>query len=231
MVVDDERRLVELIVDYLSEVGIDAEGFFDGRAGLAAARQPGVGAVVLDLMLPAIGGLEVCRRLRAEGNKIPILMLTARGAVTERVAGLEAGADDYLVKPFALEELAARLRVIERRAEVSDDERLAFGDLVVDLSSRRTWCHEQEIDLARREFDVLAALIGNAGRVVSRSYLLDDVWNGDVDIRSNAIEVHVSRLRAHLQDVSDQVAITTVRGVGYRLELRGTATAKGKAAR
>ncbi|MCW2830691.1 MAG: response regulator mprA [Aeromicrobium sp.] len=223
MVVDDERRLVELIIDYLAEVGIEAEGCFDGRAGLAAARRQGTGAVILDLMLPVIGGLEVCRRLRAEGNRVPILMLSARGAVTERVAGLEAGADDYLIKPFALEELVARLRVIERRAETSEDEKLTFGDLVVDVLSRRSWCHDQELDLARREFDVLASLIGHAGRVVSRGFLLDEVWRGDVDIRSNAIDVRVSRLRAHLQDVSDRVTITTVRGVGYRLELRDRA--------
>lgn len=220
IVVDDERRLVELIVGYLDEVGIQAEGFFDGRAGLAAARGPQVDAVVLDLMLPAIGGLEVCRRLRAEGNKVPILMLTARGAVTERVAGLEAGADDYLVKPFALEELAARLRVMERRHDPGPDERLMFGDLVIDLPSRRAWCDKHELHLARREYDVLAALVTNAGRVVSRAYLLDEVWHGDVDIRSNAIEVHVSRLRAHLQDFSKQVGIATVRGAGYRLEAR-----------
>jgi two-component system OmpR family response regulator len=221
IVIDDERRMVELIVSYLQEAGIDAYGYFDGRAGLAAARDDGVDAVVLDLMLPAIGGIEVCRRLRNEGNPVPILMLTARGSVSERVAGLEAGADDYLVKPFALEELTARLRVFQRRNEIVDeDERLVLADLVVDPAARRAWVGVVELDLARREFDILVPLMQNAGRAVSRSHITDHLWLDDPDLRSNALDVHMYRLRTSISEHSEQVMITTLRGVGWRLERR-----------
>ncbi|MEO6472268.1 MAG: response regulator transcription factor [Aeromicrobium sp.] len=221
VVIDDERRMVELIVSYLQEAGIEAHGFHDGRAGLAAARGEGVDAVVLDLMLPAIGGIEVCRRLRKEGNSVPILMLTARGAVSERVAGLEAGADDYLVKPFALEELTARLRVFQRRHEAGDeDERLVLADLTVDPDARRAWVGDVELDLPRREFDILVPLMENAGRAVSRSYIIDEVWQDEPDIQSNALDVHMYRLRASISEHSDSVTITTLRGVGWRLEER-----------
>lgn len=219
VVIDDERRLVELIVSYLQEADIEAYGYFDGRTGLAAARVEGVDAVVLDLMLPAIGGIEVCRRLRKESNPVPILMLTARGAVSERVAGLEAGADDYLVKPFALEELAARLRVFQRRQEtVDEDQRLVLADLKVDPTARRAWVGEVELDLAKREFDILVPLIENSGRAVSRSYIVDEVWPEEPDIRSNALDVHMYRLRTTISRHSESVTITTLRGVGWRLE-------------
>lgn len=217
IVVDDERRLVELIVSYLSESGIEAEGFYDGRTGLEAARGADVDAVVLDLMLPGIGGIEVCRRLRNEGSSVPVLMLTAKGSVSERVAGLDAGADDYLVKPFALEELTARLRVFQRRNEVPDG-RLVVGDLVLDPLSRRAWRGDIELDLARREFDVLNTLMDNVGHVVSRDYILDEVWKGETDIQSNTIEVHISKLRSHIGRQSGEIRISTIRGVGYRLE-------------
>lgn len=218
IVVDDERRLVELIVDYLAESGIEAQGYHDGRAGLEAIRHGDVDAVVLDLMLPGLGGMEVCRRLRKDGNAVPVLMLTARGAVNERVAGLEAGADDYLVKPFALEELTARLRVFQRRSEVPDDQRLVVGNIALDPQARFAWVGDFQLDLSRREFDLLHTLMDNAGHVVSRGNILDEVWAGDNDIRSNTIEVHVSKLRAHLDVSGDHDVITTVRGVGYRLE-------------
>lgn len=218
VVIDDEKRLVGLVVSYLRESGLDADGYLDGRTGLAAARAGDVDAVVLDLMLPGLGGLEVCRALRREGNDVPILMLTARGEVSERVAGLDAGADDYLVKPFAMEELAARLRVVERRREVQEPERLVVGDLVLDLAEHRVWKQDSPIELSRRELDVLHVLMENAGRVVSRGHLLDEVWKGEVDIRSNAVDVHVSRLRARIDKPFGTASITTLRGVGYRLE-------------
>ena len=216
VVVDDERRMVELVTSYLQELGMTTTGCLDGKQALAAARGHGVDAVVLDLMLPGISGTDVCRRLRAEGNDVPILMLTARGAVPERVAGLDAGADDYLVKPFALEELAARLHAIRRRRE-SPDHRLMLGDVVLDPLERRVCVGEVEATLSRREFAMLVALLENAGRVVSRDTLFNEMWDGEVDIRSNAIDVHMSRLRARLEP-STQVRVTTLRGVGYRLE-------------
>ncbi|MCW2761587.1 MAG: DNA-binding response regulator [Marmoricola sp.] len=216
VVVDDEPRLVELIIGYLGENDVRATGAHDGTSGLFAARQADVDAVVLDLMLPGMSGTEVCKQLRREGNDVPILMLTARGAVAERVAGLEAGADDYLVKPFALEELHARLRAIRRRREPEDDRRVV-GDVVLDEGDRRVWVAEKEVPMSRREFDMLLSLMSSRGRVVTRARLYDDVWDFEVDIASNTLDVHMSRLRRALAG-STSVTIHTLRGVGYRLE-------------
>jgi DNA-binding response OmpR family regulator len=217
-VVDDEVRMVELVTRYLQEAGFTTIGCHDGPAALDTARSPDVDVMVLDLMLPGLSGIEVCRRLRAEGIDLPILMLTARGAVAERVAGLEAGADDYLVKPFALEELAARLKAIGRRRE-PQDHRLSLGDVVLDPLEQRVWVAGTETEVPRREFSMLAELLRSPGHVVSRQRLFDVMWEGEVDIKSNAIEVHMSRLRSRLE-ASENVGITTLRGVGYRLEVQ-----------
>jgi two-component system, OmpR family, response regulator len=219
VVVDDEKRMVELVASYLGDHQVTTTAAHDGPTGLAAARQPDVDAVVLDLMLPGMSGIEVCKQLRREGNDVPVLMLTARGAVPERVAGLEAGADDYLVKPFALEELHARLRAIRRRIDPDADRRLVFGDVTLDPLEQRVWVAGTEVTLSRREFAMLSSLLENRGHVVSRSRLYDDVWE-DEDIRSNSIDVHISRLRNRLES-SRQVTIKTLRGVGYRLEQTG----------
>jgi DNA-binding response OmpR family regulator len=217
VVVDDEPRMVELVTGYLTENGARVTGVHDGSSALDAARGPDVDAVVLDLMLPGISGSQVCEQLRREGNDVPILMLTARGAVSERVAGLEAGADDYLVKPFALEELLARVRAIRRRRRV-EEQRLVVGDVVLDEDQRRVWVAGSEVILSRREFDMLGSLLARPGRVVSRARLYDDVWHDEVDIASNTLDVHVSRVRRALAG-SSRVGIRTLRGVGYRLEL------------
>jgi DNA-binding response OmpR family regulator len=219
-VVDDEARMVELVTGYLEEAGFTTVGCHDGLTALETARSPEVDVMVLDLMLPGMSGIDVCRRIRDEAIDLPILMLTARGAVAERVAGLEAGADDYLVKPFALEELAARLKAIGRRRE-PQDHRLSLGDVVLDPLEQRVWVAGVETEVPRREFAMLAELLRNPGRVVSRQRLFDVMWEGEVDIKSNAIEVHMSRLRARL-DASQSVGITTLRGVGYRLETTPT---------
>jgi two-component system OmpR family response regulator len=219
VVVDDERRMVELIASYLSDQQVTTIGCYDGPSGLAAAREPEVDAVVLDLMMPGMGGIEVCKQLRREGNDVPILMLTARGAVPERVAGLEAGADDYLVKPFALEELYARLRAIRRRLDPDTDHRLVVGDITLDPLEQRAWIAGTEVTLSRREFAMLTSLMEHRGHVVSRGRLFDDVWEAEVDIRSNALDVHMSRLRNHLEK-SELITIRTLRGVGYRLEIQ-----------
>lgn len=217
VVVDDEHRMVELIATYLDVQRVTTVGCFDGPSGLAAARELDVDAVVLDLMLPGLSGIEVCKQLRGEGNDVPILMLTARGAVVERVAGLEAGADDYLVKPFALDELYARLRAIRRRLDPDTDHRLVVGDITLDPLEQRVWIAGTEVTLSRREFAMLTSLMESRGHVVSRARLYDDVWDGEIDINSNALDVHMSRLR-HQLVASDLVTIRTLRGVGYRLE-------------
>ncbi|MEU5309424.1 response regulator transcription factor [Streptomyces sp. NPDC021562] len=220
LVVDDETRLTDLVVRYLTESGHTAEGHYDGPSGLAAARDARVDAVVLDVMLPGMDGVEVCRTLRGEGVDVPVILLTARGAISERVAGLDAGADDYVVKPFAMEELLARLRAISRRrpGTAGTTGRLRVGDLVLDPDQQRAWRGDHELDLARREFGVLRVLMENAGCVVSRLQLLDEVWDGETDLRSNAIDVHVSKVRAKVDRAFDRTTITTLRGRGYRLE-------------
>jgi two-component system, OmpR family, response regulator len=217
VVVDDETRLVELITRYLEEVGFVTTRCHNGTQALEAAHELDPDVMVLDLMLPGMSGTEVCRTLRREGFDLPILMLTARGAVSERVAGLEAGADDYLVKPFAMEELAARCKALGRRRDAGEV-RLHVGDVVLDESQARVWVAGIETPLTRREFQVLAELMRQPGRVLSRQHLFEVLWEGEVDIRSNAMEVHISRVRAHLQ-ASDEVSITTLRGRGYRLDV------------
>ncbi|MFE0509583.1 response regulator transcription factor [Streptomyces sp. NPDC058964] len=217
LVVDDETRLTDLVVRYLTESGHTAEGRYDGPSGLAAARDPRLDGIVLDVMLPGMDGVEVCRRLRGEGIDVPVILLTARGAISERVAGLDAGADDYVVKPFAMEEVLARLRAISRRRPDSSG-RLQVGDLVLDPERQRAWRADTELDLSRREFAVLRVLMENAGRVVTRLRLLDEVWDGETDLRSNAIDVHVSKVRAKVDRAFDRTTITTLRGRGYRLE-------------
>ena len=158
VVVDDERRMVELVTSYLEELGIRTTGCHDGHEALGAARAQDVDAMVLDLMLPGIAGHRRVPPAAREGNDVPILMLTARGAVPERVAGLEAGADDYLVKPFALEELVARIRAIRRRRD-NTEHRLAVGDVVLDPLEQRVWVADDEVTLSRREFAMLEALM------------------------------------------------------------------------
>jgi two-component system OmpR family response regulator len=219
VVIDDQPRMVELVTSYLEENGMRTTGCFDGETGLAAIAAEDPDVVVLDLMLPMMSGTGVCKALRAAGNDVPILMLTARGEISERVAGLEAGADDYLVKPFALEELHARLRAIARRREEHTSQQVTAGDVTLALDSRRVWIAGTEVTLARREFDMLATLMDPPGRVVSRGRLYDEVWDGDdVDLRSNSLEVYISRVRHHLR-ASSNVSITTMRAVGYRLDV------------
>ncbi|MFN8195302.1 MAG: response regulator transcription factor [Nocardioidaceae bacterium] len=219
VVIEDQERMLELVTSYLGEVGVDTTACADGESGLMAVADANPDVVVLDLMLPGISGTGVCKALRAAGNDVPIIMLTARGEVGERVAGLEAGADDYLVKPFALEELHARIRAVARRREEPTD-RFSLGDVMIDLAARRVWVADREVSLARREFDVLSTLADRAGWVVSRQRLYDAVWDGaDEDLRSNSLEVYISRVRHHLAG-SSSVTITTLRGVGYRLDVR-----------
>ena len=218
VVIDDQERMVELVTSFLTEAGMTATGCHDGESGLETIAREEPDAVVLDLMLPLMSGTAVCKALRAAGNDVPVIMLTARGEVRERVAGLEAGADDYLVKPFALEELGARLKAIARRREVTDT-RYVAGDVVLDPETRRVTVAGVEVDLARREFAVLETLMDPPGRAVSRSRLVDEVWQGEVDLRSNALEVHVSRVRQQLAG-SQSTTITTLRGIGYRLDVR-----------
>jgi two-component system response regulator MprA len=173
-------------------------------------------AVILDLGLPGLDGLEVCRRLRSAGNHVPVLMLTARAAVAERVSGLDAGADDYLVKPFALDELLARLRVLERRVPNGPSRgELRFGDLVLDRDAMTCRRGTREIQLSRTEYQLLELLMAHHGKVLSRDVIFDKVWGYDFGPESNSLDVYVGYLRRKLEADGEPRIIHTVRGVGY----------------
>jgi two-component system OmpR family response regulator len=224
LVAEDDLRLAALLEQSLSEAGWDVEVVHDGRSAYGRALPDGLpyDVVLLDWLLPELDGVTVCRRLRDLGVTTPVLMLTARGGVRDRITGLDAGADDYLAKPFDLDELLARLRALHRRSSYDDAEVVEVGDLVVDAGSRRVRRGETEIDLSTREFDILRLLAVNAGKVVSRYTILDEVWDGETDLRSNVIDVHLATIRAKIDKPFGTSTITTVRGAGYRLE-RGDA--------
>jgi DNA-binding response OmpR family regulator len=177
--------------------------------------------VVLDLMLPGLDGLQVCRALRERGIGTPVLMLTARGEVPDRVAGLDAGADDYLAKPFSFDELLARLRALHRRTADGAAAELRAGDLLLDPATRRVHRGSAEVELSAREFDILALLMSRAGQCVTRFQILDQVWDGETDLRSNVIDVYIASLRAKVDKPFGRAAIETLRGAGYRLEPGG----------
>ncbi|MBC3763496.1 response regulator transcription factor [Quadrisphaera oryzae] len=221
LVVEDEQRLAALLVQVLTEEGWTATAVHDGAAGLAAARAGGVDLVVLDWMLPDLDGPAVLQALRAEGHAVPVLVLTARTALEDRVTALDVGADDHLAKPFEVAELLARLRALHRRATPSVVAAQRAGDLVVDPETRRVFRGPTEVALTTREFDILALLLREAGRTVSRYRILDEVWDGDTDISSNVIDVHVGRLRGKIDGPFGRSAVQTLRGVGYRLDPAG----------
>jgi two-component system response regulator MprA len=217
LVVDDEpavRQALDRALRFESYETVLAE---DGWGALAVQAQQPVDAIVLDVAMPRLDGLEVCRRLRAGGDGTPVLLLTARAAVAERVAGLDAGADDYLVKPFALEELLARLRALLRRSAPSDDEGLRFGDLSLDPGTREVKRGERQIELTRTEFLLLELLLRNARQVLPREVIFDRVWGYDFGANSNSLEVYIGYLRRKTEAAGEPRLIHTVRGVGYVL--------------
>ncbi|HEY9414629.1 MAG TPA: response regulator transcription factor, partial [Pseudonocardia sp.] len=221
LVVDDDRAVRESLRRSLAFNGYQVELAGDGQAALAAILDSRPDALVLDVMMPRLDGLEVCRRLRGAGDDLPILVLTARDAVSDRVAGLDAGADDYLPKPFALEELLARLRALLRRRGPSGDDGgadvLSFSDLSLEPDTRDVRRGERSISLTRTEFALLELLLANPRRVLSRSRILEDVWGYDFPTTGNALEVYVGYLRRKTEQDGEPRLIHTVRGVGYVL--------------
>lgn len=217
LVVDDEPAVRESISRSLRFEGYQVELAADGVAALQAvtARRPD--AVVLDVMMPVLDGLETCRRLRAMGDRTPVLMLTARRSVGDRVTGLDAGADDYLIKPFALEELLARLRALLRRVGTDAPERLAFNDVELDTSARTVVRGGRAIELTRTEFSLLELLLRHPRRVLTRSVLFTEVWGYDFGGGSNSLDVYVGYLRRKLESDGEPRLVHTVRGVGYVL--------------
>jgi two-component system OmpR family response regulator len=224
LLVEDDARLARALARLLRDDRHVVDVAPDGSTALDLASADGIDAVILDVGLPDISGIEVAKQLRSAGSAMAILMLTARDAIGDRVAGLDAGADDYLVKPFAYDELAARLRALGRRAtdtgrpRRSSTKRLVSGSIVLDDASRRVSVDGSEVELSRQEFALLECLLRNAGRVLSRDELLDRAWPVGVALTPNAVEVYVHYLRTKLGRAGDR--IETVRGSGYRLSDR-----------
>jgi two-component system response regulator MprA len=218
LVVDDDAAVRDALAVVLGLDGFDVSTAADGREGIRALREGRPDAVVLDLLMPGIDGLEVCRRIRATGDRTPVLMLTARAEVSERVAGLEAGADDYLVKPFAREELIARLRALLRRTGWEcDDEILRFEDLELDPRAHEARRGSRTLELTRTEFLLLELLISHPRQVLTRSTIFDRVWGYDFGPASNSLEVYVGYLRRKTEAAGEPRLLHTVRGVGYVL--------------
>lgn len=218
LVVDDEPAVRESISRSLRFEGYEVELAADGESALKFQATRPADAVVLDVMMPVIDGLETCRRLRATGDRVPVLMLTARRAVGDRVTGLDAGADDYLVKPFALEELLARLRALLRRTDTGGSEKLTFGDVELNVTARTVLRGDRLIELTRTEFDLLELLLRHPRRVLSRSVLFTEVWGYDFGTGSNSLDVYIGYLRRKLEAHDEPRLVHTVRGVGYVLK-------------
>ena len=220
LLVEDEARLATAVRRVLTDEGYATDWASDGADGLDLAEQGGYDVILLDVMLPSYDGYEIARRLRAEGSTAPILMLTARDAIQDRVRGLDAGADDYLVKPFALAELLARVRALGRRAKMgvaADSPTLTIADLELDLRSREARRGPRRIELTAREFALLETLMRHPGQVMSRSQLLDSVWSYDAMTESNVVDIYIHYLRNKIDKGFDRKLIRTVRGMGYAI--------------
>ena len=218
LLVEDDPEIARIIRRGLSEHAYAVDAVSTGEDALYRAGVADYDAIVLDVLIPPPDGLEVCRRLRAEGTAVPILMLTARDALADRVGGLDAGADDYLVKPFQFAELLARLRALLRRGGATQAPVLTVGALELDTRSHRVRLAGAPIPLTTKEYALLEYLARNAGRIVGRAEIADHVWDEEFDPFSNLIEVYVNRLRRNMEKVSDRKLIHTVRGAGYMLE-------------
>lgn len=218
LVAEDELKLASTLEEGLVEAGYTVDLALNGEDALAYGRTVPYDAVVLDVMLPGIDGLEICRRLRAMGSVMPILLLTARDALEHKVSGLDSGADDYLTKPFAFAELLARLRALLRRSLDRRAAVLQVADLVLDPAARTVHWADQPIDLTRREYGILETLLRRPGWIVSREMIVESVWGFDYPDASNLIEVYIGRLRRKLCGCGAPPLIETVRGVGYRLQ-------------
>lgn len=219
LVVEDDKGVRESLARALRYEGYDVEAAPDGIEAMQVLDKVSPDVIVLDVMMPVMDGLEVCRRIRARGDSTPILMLTARHEVTDRVAGLDAGADDYVVKPFALDELFARIRALLRRHDgpVGEATELEAHGLRMDVATRQVWRNDLPIDLTKTEFDLLELLLANAGVVLSRGQIYEDIWGFDFESSSNSLDVYVGYLRRKTEQGDAPRLIQTVRGVGYVL--------------
>ena len=218
LIIEDDSETRDFVARGLRELGHSVTDAAEGRDGLFQATDGGFDAIVVDRMLPGLDGLSLVKMLRAAGNVTPVLMLTAIGRIADRVEGLEAGADDYLVKPFAFSELVARVNALGRRPTPQvEPARLMVGDLEIDLHRRTVYRAGRKVTLQPREFSLLAELMRNSHRVMTRTMLLERVWDFDFEPKTNIVETHLSRLRSKLNAGFDVDAIETVRGAGYMI--------------
>lgn len=216
LVIEDDRAVRQSLARALQFEGYHVETADDGSRGLELTRSSRPDALILDVMMPNLGGLDVARALRAEGDHTPILMLTARHEITDRVAGLDAGADDYLAKPFALDELLARIRALLRRSGPSGaGDVIRIADLEIDPAGRRVTRDDEEIELTRTEFNLLELLVYNAGIVLTRDVILERIWGFDFETSSNSVDVYIGYLRRKTEEHGRPRLIHTVRGVGF----------------
>ncbi len=217
LLVEDEIKLARFVELELESEGYRVSVAHDGMAGLSLARESEPDLAILDWMLPGLTGVELCRRLRATGSKIPVILLTARDEVGDRVTGLDAGADDYLVKPFSIEELLARIRAHLRRTQEKDIDLLQFEDLSLNRRTREVFRGQRSIDLTAKEFDLLQCLMSHPRQVFTRDQIIENIWGYDFLGDSNIIEVYVRYLRLKLEAKDEKRLIHTARGVGYSL--------------
>ncbi|MEI7622255.1 MAG: response regulator transcription factor [Actinomycetes bacterium] len=220
VIAEDDRAVRESVTRALELEGYTVTAVTDGVAALEAASAPDVDLLLLDLGMPNMDGLTVCRRLRSAGSRLPILVLTARTEVSDRVSGLDAGADDYLPKPFSLDELLARLRSLLRRSTFDESDapaQITVDDLVIDEAARRAWRGTRELELTKTEFDLLELLARNTGVVLSHSSIYDQIWGYDFGPDSKALAVYIGYLRRKTEEGAEGRIIQTVRGVGYTL--------------
>ncbi len=217
LLVEDEVKLARFIELELTSEGYQVSVAHDGMTGLTLAREATLDLAILDWMLPGLSGIELCRRLRSTGSKVPVILLTAKDEVGDRVAGLDAGADDYVVKPFSIEELLARVRAHLRRTQDSDEEVLQFETLKLNRKTREVYRGTRAIDLTAKEFDLLEYLLSHPRQVFTRDQILENVWGYDFMGDSNIIEVYVRYLRLKLEENHEPRLIHTTRGVGYAL--------------
>ena len=223
VIAEDERAVRESLARALTLEGYDVVAVSDGAQALEAMRTDPADVLVLDVMMPVVDGLTACRVLRSEKSRVPILLLTARTETSDRVAGLDAGADDYLPKPFALEELLARLRALLRRTQPDGDapsSSTSVADLRVDSAARRVWVGDTEVDLSKTEFDLIDLLVRNAGIVLDQTTIYERIWGYDFGPDSKNLAVYIGYLRRKIDTVGRQPLIHTVRGVGYTVRAR-----------
>ena len=220
LVVEDERKIADFIRRGLTEQGYAVDVAYDGEEALGWPAVADFDVMLLDVMLPGRNGIDVCRTLRERGVRLPILMLTARDAVEDRVRGLDSGADDYLVKPFAFAELLARLRALTRREAGVVTPSLEIGDLTLDTTTREVRRAGSAIELTTKEYAILEYLMRHPNQVLTRGMIAEHVWNYDFDNVSNVIDVHIRNLRRKIDDESSMKLISTIRGAGYRISAR-----------